>query len=126
MRSQSAPREDLVRQLIREAIEEAADQGDAIIVAHAASHALADRESVLRVLVTGSPTDRADRVARESAVDPDTSRRQVAESDRARAAYLSRFYGVGDEQPTQYDLVVNTDALTLTQATEIVVSAASV
>ena len=113
-----------IRSLIREAIEEAAEDGDAVIVAHAASHALAGREGVLRVLVTGSYGVRAERVARESAVDLDSARREVADSDRGRAAYLSEFYGVEDEQPNQYDLVVNTDVLTPVQAAQIIVVAA--
>jgi hypothetical protein len=115
---------ELVRSLIRDAIDEAATEGDVVIVAHAASHALAGREGVLRVLVTGSPDVRADRVAKASGGDGDSARRQIADGDRARASYLSRFYGVGDEQPTQYDLVLNTDVLTSQQASEIVVSAA--
>jgi len=113
-----------VRSLIREAIEEAAERGDAVIVAHAASHALAGREGVLRVLVTGSAAERTDRVTRESGADRDAARREVSDADRARAQYLSRFYDVGEEQATQYDLVINTDVLTPPQAAEIVVHAA--
>jgi cytidylate kinase len=97
-----------------------------VIVAHAASHALADRDGVLRVLVTGSADVRSDRVAAASGTDRNASRKQVSEGDRARASYLSRFYDVGDEQPSQYDLVVNTDVLTPEQAAEIVVYAAGV
>jgi cytidylate kinase len=76
------------------------------------------------VLVTGSPAVRATRVARETDADPDASRRQVSDADRARASYLSSFYDVDQELPTQYDLVLNTDVLTPEQAAEIVVFAA--
>jgi len=48
----------------------------------------------------------------------------VKESDAARRDYLKRFYGV-EESPTQYDLVVNTDALSFDQAAELVATAAS-
>jgi hypothetical protein len=119
-------RGDSVRALIREAIEEAAAAGDAVIVAHAASHALAGQQGVLRVLVTGSPGIRAERVARETEASADDSSRLVAEGDRARAGYLSRFYDVDQEQPTQYDLVLNTDVLSPEQAADIVVHAAGV
>ncbi len=117
-------RAETVRGLIRDAIEEAAAKGEAVIVAHAASHALAGRDGVLRVLVTGSPAERAARLARETEADMDASRRQVSDADRARASYLSTFYDVGQELPTHYDVVVNTDALTPEQAAEIVVCAA--
>ena len=49
---------DELRSLIRMAIEETADRGNVVIVAHAASHALAGRDDVLRVLVTASPETR--------------------------------------------------------------------
>ena len=41
-------------------------------------------------------------------------------SHRQRLEYLRRFYGVGHELPTLYDLVVNTDVLTV----KFIVSAA--
>ena len=117
-------REDEVRSLIRQAIDDVADDGDAVIVAHAASHALAGRAGVLRVLVTGSPEVRASRISAGTGDDGGTALRQISDSDRARAAYLSQFYGVKDEQAIHYDLVVNTDVLTPHEAAEIVVGAA--
>jgi len=48
----------------------------------------------------------------------------VDESDSARADYLKRFYGVGSELPTQYDIVVNTDRLAPDVAVSLVALAA--
>lgn len=106
---------DDVRALIREAIEETAARGEVVIVAHAASFALADRNDVLRVLVTASPDTRAARFEGS-----------IKDSDAARADYLRRFYGVDHELPTHYDLVLNTDRLSTEQAAEIVIRAAEV
>jgi len=50
--------------------------------------------------------------------------RLINESDAGRAAYFKEFYGVDEELPTHYDLVVNTDVLGAEQAAEIVVYAA--
>jgi cytidylate kinase len=102
------------RELIREAIHETADAGNVVIVAHAASIALAGREGILRVLVTGSANTRALRLA-DGLVDEETEG-AVRDSDAARADYLERFYGVEPELPTHYDIVVNTDVLTVEQA----------
>jgi cytidylate kinase len=104
---------DDVSALIREAIEETAGQGEVVIVAHAASFALADRDDVLRVLVTASPETRAERY-----------QGSIRDSDAARADYLRRFHGVKAELPTHYDLVVNTDALSEERAADLVVRAA--
>jgi hypothetical protein len=52
---------DDVRALIREAIEQTASRGKAVIAAHAASYAVVRGPGVLRVLVTASPDTRANR-----------------------------------------------------------------
>jgi cytidylate kinase len=118
-------RSDDLRALIRSAIEETAQRGDVVIVSHAASHALARRYDVLRVFVTGSPGARATRVAASQSLPEKEATRVIAEEDAGRADYLRRFYDVGTEQPTQYDLVVNTDRLEAESAAELVFLAAS-
>jgi len=115
-----------LRALIREAIEETAAQGKAVIVAHAASHAIGRREEALRVLVTASAGTRAARLCEAEKLEEAAASRAVKDADAARADYLRRFHDVDDEQPTHYDLVVNTDQLSLEQAAELVSSAASV
>ena len=118
--------DDDMRSLIRMAIEETADRGDVVIVAHAASHALAGHDNVLRVLVTASPETRASRVADAGAVnDTKAAAKLVADSDAGRAAYLKRFYGVGQELPTHYDVALNSDSLSLEGIAGLVVRAAS-
>jgi cytidylate kinase len=114
-----------LRALIREAIEETAGQGKAVIVAHAASHAIGGRRDTLRVLVTGSPEKRASRLRQAENLEEDTAARAVKDADSARADYLSRFHDVDDERPTHYDLVVNTDQLSVEQAAELIAFAAS-
>lgn len=112
------------RTLIREAIQEIAAEGRAVIVAHAASMALAGSEGVLRVLLTASPDTRAQRLAAADNVSESKAASSVAESDRARRDYFHRFYGVKEELATHYDIVVNTDVLTPEQAVSLIVGAA--
>jgi cytidylate kinase len=45
--------------------------------------------------------------------------------DGARRDFLRRFYDIEDELPTHYDLVVNTDVLSVEEAARLVVQAAS-
>jgi cytidylate kinase len=117
--------DDDLRELIRTAIGETADRGNAVIVAHAASHALASREDALRVLVTASRDIRCGRVAAERQLSEKDAARSIDESDAGRADYLRRFYGEKSELPTQYDVVVNTDRLSADDAVSLVVLAAS-
>jgi cytidylate kinase len=114
-----------IRALIREAIEQTAARGDVVITAHAASQALHAGPRVLRVLVTASPETRARRVSEGAGIDARKAKRVVGDADAARREYLKRFYDVDDEQPTHYDLVVNTDALSVEEAAELIVHGAA-
>jgi cytidylate kinase len=116
--------EDL-RALIRDVIREAAEEGDVVIVAHAASMALAGKEDVLRVLVTASSETRARRIAEVRKIDARQAAKAIKTEDAAREEYFARFYSVDRELPTDYDLVVNTDVLSPDRAAELVLLAAS-
>ena len=113
-----------IRALIRETIEQTAGRGNVVIVAHAASYAVEPGPGRLRVLVTASPSTRAQRVTAEEGVDDAQAGRRVKDADAGRRDYLKRFYGVDRESPTDYDLVINTDVLSPAQAAEIIVHAA--
>ena len=111
---------DDIRSLIRETIEQTAARGKAVIVAHAASYAIGHGDGVLRVLVTASPETRTTRVAEAEGLDQAGAARALKESDTGRADYLKRFYDVREESPTHYDLVLNTDALSIEQAADLI------
>jgi cytidylate kinase len=116
---------EVYRELIKDAILQTAERGNVVIVAHAASHALAGREGVLRAFVTAPPSVRARRLAETLGVDEDAATKRVKESDTERADYLKRFYDVAHELPIHYDLVVSTDRLTSDQAASILVHTAA-
>ena len=118
-------RTETVRGLIRDAVVSTADEGSVVIYAHAASYALAGRDGVLRVLVTAPEETRVARLAARDGIDEKQARKRVSESDRSRAAYLERFYKVKREEPTDYDLVVNTDQMTAETAADVIVDAAT-
>jgi hypothetical protein len=111
--------EDLIAQVIREV----ASAGNAVILAHGASIALADVPEVFRVLVTGSPAVRADRYARETGMKDSECRKAIEKSDGERNDFLQRFYGVQQESPVHYDLVVNTDRIAPEAAAALIVTA---
>jgi cytidylate kinase len=113
-----------MRVMIRAAIHEVARAGQTVIVAHAASMALVGVEGVLRVLVTAPEEVRAKRHAAEKGVDQAAADEAVQTSDRERRDYLKRFYGVKEELPTHYDLVINTEVLSPDQAAAVIVAAA--
>lgn len=115
---------DDIRALIRDTIESTAARGKAVIVAHAASYGVTRGADALRVLVTASPETRAARVREARGLDQEAAVRAVKDSDAGRRDYLRRFYDVHEERPTHYDLVVNTDVLSVERAAELVSQAA--
>jgi cytidylate kinase len=117
-------REEL-RTLIRIAVMEVARGGRAVIYAHAASHALAARPGVLRVLVTAPDTIRAKRLETERNLSSEDAAEAVEDGDAGRRDYLRSFYEVDEELPTLYDLVLNTEHLTAPQAAATIVAAAT-
>jgi cytidylate kinase len=120
--SETFPEEEL-RRFIQVAIAEIAQRGKAVIVAHGASIALAGRKDVLRALVTASVATRRGRLWPAKMLNEQEAARAVAESDLARARYLKRFFDVSEEGPTLYDLVINTDAVSIEQAVGAIVGA---
>jgi cytidylate kinase len=116
---------DDIRSLIRETIEQTAARGKAVIVAHAASYAIGHGDGILRVLVTASPETRTTRLAEAEGLDQAGAARAIKESDAGRADYLKRFYDVREESSTHYDLVLNTDGLSVEQAAELISRAAA-
>jgi cytidylate kinase len=121
---EDGPRSNEIQALIREAIEQTAARGDVVITAHAASHALERGPRILRVLVTASPRTRIKRVSEQEGIDIAKAERTVKASDAGRRDYLKRFYDVADELPTHYDLVVNTDGISIEEAAALVVHVA--
>ena len=111
--------------MIRTSIEETADRGDVVIVAHAASYALAGREDVLRVLVTASPETRPGPRCCGGITRRQAAAKVVSQDDAGRAAYLKQFYGVDHELPTHYELALNSDSLSTPVIADLIVRAAS-
>lgn len=119
------PGSERVREFIREAISEVAGRGDAVIVAHAASFAVGPGRGALRVLITAPPETRAKRLATTDGVSEQDAVKTIRRSDADRADYLKRFYGVSEELAVHYDVVVNTDTISVDDAAEVIVRAAS-
>jgi hypothetical protein len=119
-----SPDREALRGLIRSVLEESAERGNAVIVAHAASLALGGKPDVLRVLITASPETRARRLAEEQNIGEGEAKKLVSRGDAGRADYLKRFYGASAELPTHYDIVINTDRVTPEDAAALILGAA--
>jgi cytidylate kinase len=123
----SAPREASPAgydELIRDVIIENANQGKVVIVAHGAGICLAQSKDALRVFVTASPDVRVQRLSEGAKTDAEKAKKAIGQSDADRADFLRRFYGLRHEDETNYDLVINTDRLSVEDTAALVLAAA--
>ncbi len=113
------------RRFVEDVIRDLAEQGECVIVGHAAQVILRGRLDTVRVLVTGSPDFRARRIMAGMGVDEKTALKTVERTDAERIDWYKRFYETGWLTPCTYDLSINTDHLNPEQGAEIVVAFAS-
>lgn len=116
---------EAVRGFIRDAIHEVVESGNAVIVAHAASFAVGAGPQALRVLITAPSETRSKRLTVEESLGADEAAKAIRRSDGDRSDYLKRFYGVAQELPIHYDLVINTETIQLDRAAELIANAAA-
>lgn len=110
--------------LVRRVILECAQTGNVIIVGRGGQAILRDMSGVLRVKIVGSEEIRARRLMQRLGIDAKEAERQIRRSDRERARYLKHFHGLDWEDPQLYDLVLNTDRLTVDAAVQLIIEAA--
>jgi cytidylate kinase len=101
-------------------IRELATSTGAVVLGRAAAVVLADRPGALHVRLRG-PRDRRLRQAMElRGIDADTARWEMADTDRARAAYVRRFYRCDPDDAGLYHLVCDSTAVPLAAVVELI------
>jgi hypothetical protein len=108
------------RKFVEQVIFDLAEQGDCVIVGHAAQVILRGRLDTVSVLVTGSNDFRARRIMAGMGVDEKAALKTVERTDSERLDYFKRFYDTGWLLPCTYDVCINTDHMNPQQAGELV------
>jgi len=97
-------------------------QGDVIIVGHAAQYILPSRFG-LCVRMVAPVEERIRRVADRVRLSLEAARVEVGRIDRERATLARRQFGHNSGDPLSYDLTINTAAINLEAAAEVVITA---
>ena len=114
---------DLVR-ITEVVVEEIAREGRVVMVGRAAPAVLARERDALHVKLV-APRDHRIRVAAERlGCSPEDAARVVDDSDRMRARYHREYYQRDWADPVNYHMVLNTGALGVDGAAEVVVGRA--
>lgn len=99
--------------------------GRGVILGRAGTVVLHDRSDVLRVRLDGPRKLRARQASALEGIDEASAKRRLEQTDKAHAAYIGHFYGADICDPTLYDVVLDSTAISLSCCVEIIAHAAS-
>jgi len=102
-------------------IRDQASQGNVIIVGRGSQMVLRNRLDVLRLRLVAPLEKRIARLQQKEGVAEEAARARLETSDRSRARYLQRSYGVDLNDSTLYHLVINLGQLELPRAIDLVI-----
>ncbi len=114
----------LYREQVRTIIEELAHEGNVIVVGRGGQVVLTQRRDVLHVRVIAPRQMRCAAVQNRCGVPLEVAAARVDASDRARATFHKRTYGVRWDDPALYALVINMAYLSVPTAADIIIEAA--
>jgi cytidylate kinase len=93
--------------------------GRAVVVGRGANFILPP-EQRFRVRITASRKLRIDKVARNFNLSQGEAKRRVIKTESNRKAFIRKYFNADIADPTNYDLVINTDTLTVDNAVDVV------
>ncbi len=110
-----------LRQLLR-TLAALGEGGRAVILGRGSAYVLRP-ERTLRVLVVAPHAHRIGRLVKETGVSAEEADGRLEREDAERHEFIGHHFGVNPDDPTLYDLVVNTATLGLDAASTLVVDA---
>jgi cytidylate kinase len=106
-----------------QAIREIAATRRAVILGRAGAVVLAGEPYALHVRLDGPPAARVEQAMRLEGVDRETAQRRRRDTDRAREAYVKRYYNRDARDSRLYDIVLDATRLDLDLCVELIVTA---
>ncbi|HEY6762557.1 MAG TPA: cytidylate kinase-like family protein [Baekduia sp.] len=106
-----------------QAIRELAAPGRAVVLGRAGAVVLADDPRALHVRLDGPLPARIEQAMRIEGIDRATAERRQRETDRAREAYVKRYYRCDARDAGLYDIVLDAPRLTPEVCVEVIAAA---
>lgn len=120
----TAKKSDDYLQAVNAVVLELAGKGNVVLIGRAGQRILANFPGTLHVRLIAPLEQRVQRVAQQQKISPEAARAQIEASDQHRRQYLKRFYHADWEDPSLYDLVINTGRVSCAAACELICLAA--
>lgn len=105
---------------IRELIEEYASSGSVLIVGRGGQAVLQGWSNALHVRIIARLDVRISRLVERHSISDKAALAQILASDRRRKRFVMRAYGVDWDDPSLYDLVMNTETLDVPRAAGLI------
>ena len=99
-------------------------EAGAVILGRAAAVVLRDETGALHVRLDGPADRRIGQAMIVVGVDRPTAERELKIADRAREAYVQRWYGVDPHDPRCYDLIIDSTRINVEGCVEVIAAAA--
>ena len=109
---------------LRSVITELAGKQPVVIQGRGSQYILKDTPHSLHLLVVAPRDLRVERVACEMNIDKDAAVKEINRIDNSRREFIKRYFDADPEDPTHYDLVLNTSRLSYDATASVAVQAA--
>ncbi len=117
------PRPEDVRATLRQIIRELGKRGRVIIVGRGANFVLRREPDLLSIRFVAPLPKQVDRIASDFGISRQEAERDIKERDEDRRHFVRAVYDANWEDPTNYDVVLNTAALTIDGAVAVAADA---
>lgn len=112
-------------QALESVIRELARSQSLVIYGRGSQFILKGLPATLHVFVVAPLKLREERVKQSHQLDLESARREIARFDNSNREFIKRYFKAGWEDPTCYDLVINTENISFGAAVSIIVEALS-
>jgi cytidylate kinase len=109
---------------MQSAIYEIARRGDAVFLGRGSTFLLHSFECALHVLIIGSMGKRVQTLMEEKHVTKEVAERMIHRSDQDKRGFMRFAFNEDWLNPNLYDLIINTDKLSVDAATELILRSA--
>lgn len=103
-----------------EVIRKLAQSESCVIIGRCADYILEGTEGLLRIFIYADMEHRIERITRLGYYDPRDVEKNIRKMDKERREYYRYFAGRNWEDPQNYDLMINTGAVGVEKAVEII------
>ncbi len=104
-----------------EAIEKLSEEGNCVIVGRCADYILREKKNVLKAFIHSPMSDRIDRIMELSPLDSQEAASQINKIDSHRAQYYEYYTNRKWDCAENYDICLNTGALSFEQCRDIII-----